>query len=69
MGEQAALLDDVAGAAAELDRIPFERGPILNEYLSVRRYEKPIDELQRCGFARPAAAQQDEGFALPERQA
>src|SRR3989338_4350841 len=64
--EQADLLDDVADVAAQADGAPVAGGAALDPHLARGGLEQPVHELERGGFARAAAAEEDQRFAAAD---
>ncbi len=69
MRKQSGLLNHVTDVAAERDGVPVERGAALDEHLAVGWLGEAVDELERRGFSRAAAAEKNQGLAAPHREA
>src|SRR3990172_10483695 len=69
MWEQADLLDYIANAAAQPDRVPLYRRFALDAHLAGSRVKQTIDQLHRRGLARATAAEQHQGLARIHCQA
>src|SRR3990170_6993749 len=69
MREQADLLDHIADAAAQPDRVPLYRWLALDAHHAGSRVKQTIDQLHRRRFSRAAAAEQHQGLALIHFQA
>ena len=61
--EQATLLNDVADAAAQLDRVELEDVGVVDEDPPTRRLDEAVDHAQRRGL--PAARRADQDADLP----
>src|SRR5215475_15891806 len=58
MGKQTDFLDNVADAAAELNRIPFQSGFAIDFHLPFRRVDQTVDEFHCRGFAGATPSEQ-----------
>jgi len=61
--EKADVLDGVSDVTAEFDDIPFAGRTTIDANFTGRIFQKPVDQLERRGFSRPASAEKDEDFA------
>src|SRR3972149_3072667 len=62
MWKQANLLDYIANAAAQPERVPLYRRLALDAPLAGSRVKQTIDQLHRRGLARATAAEQHQGL-------
>ena len=61
--EKSGVLNDVAHAAAQLDRIPLRGGAPFEADLTSSGGNQAVDTLEEGGLARPAPAEQDDRLA------
>ena len=66
--EQPRLLDDIADAPTQADGIPLPGRDPFNLNVTGARFQQPVDELERGGFAGPAAAQEHQSFTPAHTQ-
>ena len=69
MGQQADLLDDVADAAAQLDRVLRHDVAAADQDLAGRRLDQPVDHLERRRLAAARRADEDADRACRHREA
>ncbi len=68
MREQSDFLDHVSDHAAQANHVPVADGAAVDIDFSVALQQETVDELEGCGFAGAAAAEEDQGFAAQDFQ-
>ena len=68
MRKQAAVLKDVADAAAKLDKVPFGGRMAFDNDAAAGRHYQAVNELQRGRFAAAGFAKKDEYLAANDRK-
>ncbi len=63
MREQARVLDNVADAAAQIDRVPIDCGAPFDHHFAACGLEQAIDQAQGRRFAGAATAEKHEGLS------
>jgi hypothetical protein len=64
VGEQPAVLNDVADPAAQFDGVPFEYRSALEANVAARGRDEAIDRFEQCRLPRAATSEQHERFSL-----
>jgi hypothetical protein len=68
MRKEPRFLDGVTDVTAKLNHVPLSSGTSIDEDLAFTLRQKAVDELERCGLAGTAAAQQHQRFTMMDRK-